>query len=220
MSEIGDAVSWTERLEKMYVASGEKAYGLSVLHKRAEAEFSYKKTFIELPVIIGSAVIGFLNAGSTSMFDDQKIASVCLGVGSLIVGVLQTTNTYFGWAKRSEGHRIASIQYSKLFRFLNMEMALPRNERLPPNELFKQIKDTYDRLQEISPLIPPRIIAEFKRQYATQSTSVAVPEECNGLEKIEVFVDGVRSSSSAVTFSLTNPLHKREAPETPVATIE
>ena len=220
MSEIGDAVSWTERLEKMYSASGEKAHGLSLLHKRAEAEFSHKKTFIELPVIIGSAVIGFLNAASTSMFEDQKIASVCLGIGSLIVGVLQTTNTYFGWAKRSEGHRIASIQYAKLFRFLNMEMALPRNERLPPHELFKQIKDTYDRLQEISTLIPPQIVAEFKKQYATHSTSVAVPEECNGLEKIEVFVDGVRSSSSTATFSITNPLHKRETPETPASTIE
>ena len=39
MSEMGDAVSWTERLEKMYVSSGEKAYGLALLHKRAEAEF-------------------------------------------------------------------------------------------------------------------------------------------------------------------------------------
>lgn len=209
MSVIGEEVTWTERIEKVFVASGEKAYGLSLLHKRAEAEFAYKKTFIELPVIIGSGVIGFLNAGSTSMFNDQKVASVCLGVGSLIVGLLQTTNTYFGWAKRSEGHRIAAIQYSKLFRFLNMEMALPRNQRLGPAELFKQIKDTYDRLNEISPPIPGNIVQDFKKQY-TSHGEVAVPDECNGLEKIEVFVER--------PMSITNPLHKRESTEAPPST--
>jgi hypothetical protein len=111
-----------------------------------------------------------------------------LGIGSLAVGVLQTINTYFNWAKRAEGHRITAIQYSKLYRFLSIEMALPRHERMPPTELLKQTKETYDRLQEISPLIPPEVIREFRKKY-DRYKDISKPEETNGLEKIEVFVE-------------------------------
>lgn len=205
MSEL-EGVSWTDRLEEYFASSAEKAHCLSVLHKQAEALYSGRKTFIELPVIVGSAVIGFLNAGSTSMFDDPKIASIALGVGSLVVSVLQTINTYFSWSKRAEGHRIASIQYSRLYRFLSIEMSLPRGERLPPSDLLKQTKDTYDRLQEISPLLPAKILAEFRRKY-DKETDISKPEEANGLEKVIVYQE--------------NPMRLRRQeslglPETPV----
>ena len=185
MSEL-EGVSWTERLEEYFASSAEKAHCLSVLHKQSEALYSGRKTFIELPVIVGSAVIGFLNAGSTTMFQDPKIASVALGVGSLVVSVLQTINTYFSWSKRAEGHRIASIQYSRLYRFLSIEMSLPRGERLPPSDLLKQTKDTYDRLQEISPLLPTLVLGEFRKKY-DKETEISKPEEANGLERVLVY---------------------------------
>lgn len=185
MSEL-EGVSWTDRLEEFFVSSAEKAHCLSVLHKQSEALYSARKTFIDLPVIVGSAVIGFLNAGSTSMFEDPKIASIALGVGSLAVSVLQTINAYFAWAKRSEGHRIAAIQYSRLYRFLSIEMSLPREERLDPSVLLKQTRDTYDRLQEISPLLPPSILREFRAKY-DKETDISKPEEANGLEKVIVY---------------------------------
>ena len=187
MSEIGD-VSWTDKLEEFFASSGEKAHALSMLHKQAEALYSRRRNWIELPVIIGSAAIGFLNAGSMTMFGDPQVSSIALGVGSLAVGVLQTINTYFNWAKRAEGHRITSIQYSKVYRFLSIEVSLPRHERMSPTELLKQTKETYDRLQEISPLLPPEVIREFHKKYDKQD-DISKPEETNGLEKISVYIE-------------------------------
>lgn len=188
MSDIGDNITWNERLEEYFASSGEKAHCLGLMHKQAEALYSRRRNFIDLPVIIGSAAIGFLNAGSSTMFDDPKISSVALGVGSLLVGVLQTVNTYFNWSKRAEGHRISAIQYSKLYRFLSLEMSLPRNERISPTDLLKQTRDTYDRLQEISPILPPEILDAFKKKYENDK-EISKPEEANGLEKIEVYND-------------------------------
>lgn len=197
MSEIGD-VSWNDRLEQYFASSGEKAHCLSMLHKHAEALYSRRRNFIDLPVIIGSGVIGFLNAGSSTMFEDPKISSVALGVGSLVVGILQTINTYFNWAKRAEGHRISSIQYSKLYRFLSIEMSLPRDERMSPADLLKQTKDTYDRLQEISPMLPPEVIHDFKKKFGKE-TEISKPEEANGLEKIEVYVENPLRRPKSIT---------------------
>ena len=222
MSEL-EGVSWTERLEEYFASSAEKAHCLSVLHKQAESLYSGRKTFIELPVIVGSAVIGFLNAGSTTMFQDPKIASIALGVGSLVVSVLQTINTYFSWSKRAEGHRIASIQYSRLYRFLSIEMSLPRGERLPPSDLLKQTKDTYDRLQEISPLLPVKVLREFRAKY-DKETEISKPEEANGLERVLVYQEnpmrlrrqeslGLPESPAARPLS-SDALPLRDAPDT------
>jgi len=195
MSEFTETIDWTPLQEEYFSSSGEKAHCLCLLHKKSESMFSNRKNFIELPVIIGSGLIGFLNAGSSSMFPDARVSSVALGVGSLVVGILQTVNTYFGWARRCEAHKIASIQYGKLYRFLKVEMSLPRNQRMMPNELLKKVKDDYDRLSEISPLIPEEVINEFKKKFGDERyKDISKPEETNGLEKIVVYDNPVRSS--------------------------
>ena len=67
-------------------------------------------------------------------------------------------------------------------------MSLPREERLPPRDLLKYTKDQYDRLQEISPLIPQSIMTLFKSKFSS-ITNIAVPEETNGLHKIDIYKD-------------------------------
>ena len=204
MTEIVGEVSWNERLEEYFASSGEKAHCLSMLHKQSESLYSYRRTFIELPVIVGSGLIGFLNAGSSSMFSDARMSSIALGVGSLVVSILQTINAYFNWSKRAEGHRIAAIQYGKLYRLLSLEMSLPRNERASPTDLLKSTKDTYDRLQEISPLLPSEVLNDFKKKYNNEKyKDISKPEESNGLEKIEVFIENpMRKQPSSASLSI------------------
>jgi len=180
------SIHWTEMLEEYFASTGEKAHCLSWCHKQAEAMYSKRKTWIDLPVIVISGVTGFLSAGSTTMFDDPKTSSVALGVASLFVSVLNTAGSYYGWAKRSEGHRISAIHYARLYRFISVELSLPRDERMDPANFLKYVKDQYDRLQEISPLLPPEVIADFSKKFANEK-EISKPEEANGLEKITVF---------------------------------
>ena len=67
-TDIGQNVSWTITLEDYFAQTGEKANGLSIMHKRAESIFARRKTYIDLPVIVGSGAVAFLNAGSSSLF--------------------------------------------------------------------------------------------------------------------------------------------------------
>lgn len=186
--EISPTISWTNRLEEYFASTGEKASGLAWVHKKSEAMYSNRKTYIDLPVIIGSGVIAFLNAGSQSLFEDPKISSVALGVGSLFMGILNSVGTYFGWAKRAEGHRISAIHYAKLYRFITVELSLPRVERMSPHDLLKYVKDQYDRLSEISPMVPEIIIHEFQKKFKNQK-DISKPEEANGIHKIDIYRD-------------------------------
>jgi hypothetical protein len=105
---------------------------------------------------------------------------------SLFVALLSATQTYFKWSARAEAHRIAAIQWSRLYRHLSIEMNLPRNERKQPEDLLKDTQQTYDRLQEISPLIPSDVLDQFKTTFS-KATDISKPEEANGLEKIVVY---------------------------------
>lgn len=195
-------------LEEYFASTGEKAHCLSWCHKRAEQLYSNRRTWIDLPVIVISAVTGFLSAGSTSLFEDARASSVALGVCSLFVSVLNTAGSYYGWAKRSEGHRISAIHYARLYRGITVELSLPRDERSKPQEFLKYVKDQYDRLQEISPLVPPEIITEFQTKFSAYK-DISKPEEANGLEKITVY------NGNVLTSETRTPVIKLRSPPTP-----
>ena len=224
----GTEIHWTVKLEEYFASTGEKAHCLSWVHKRSEGLYSSRRNWIDLPVIVGSGVIAFLNAGSSSMFDDPRVSSVALGIGSLCVGILNTMGTYFGWAKRAEGHRISAIHYSKLYRFITVELSLPREERMNPHDFLKYVKDQYDRLQEISPMVPQKVIYEFQKKFKNE-TEISKPEEANGLEKITIYrradeeeeeIARLGKPVSAtptpkVAFTVTNPMHSHKKEEKP-----
>jgi hypothetical protein len=189
--ELSSNITWSEKLEKYFVSTAERAYCLSWLHKKSEGMYSRRKTFIDLPVIVLSGVIAFLNAGSSSLFaDDTKLSSISLGIGSLFVSILNTVGSYFSWSKRAENHRLSAIHYNKLYRFINIELHLPRKERIRCSDLLKMVKESYDRLLETSPAIPDEIIAEFKKRFSIEKyESISKPEEANGLEGVSVYGD-------------------------------
>jgi hypothetical protein len=185
-ADKGPLITWHHSLEDYFRETGEKANCLAWCHKRAEELYDGRKTFIDLPVIVLSAVTGFLSVGSQQIFQGWAYTPVVLGVSSLFVSVLNTVGSYFGWAKRQEGHRISSIQYSRLYRFLSVELGLPRSERQTPTALLKYVRDQIDRLQEISPLIPPEILLVFTSKFG-KVEDIAKPEEANGLERITIY---------------------------------
>lgn len=187
MDNTTKKIEWSENLEKYFKEMGERSYCYSYLHKKCENHFSYTTTFLDLPVIILSTIAGTLSIGGTSFWgkENEHNGSLAVGLMSLSVGVMNTINTYFGFSKRAENHRLSHIQYGKLFRFISIELSLPRNERIMPFDLLKMCRDTYERLQEISPLIPQKILDDFKSRF--KGYTVSKPAEANGLEEIVIY---------------------------------
>jgi hypothetical protein len=207
-AEDGKEIQWTDDLEAYFASTGERASCLSWLHKKSESLYSKRRTYIDLPVIVLSSVIGFCTVGSSSLFaGNEQLASIVLGTSSLFVSVLNTTGSYFGWAKRAEGHRLSSIYYGKLYRFISVELTLPREERLTANEFLKYVKEQYDRLAETSPMVPSNIINMFKKRFNKEKyAEVAKPEETNGLHKIKI-VNPIRPARPRISSSNPPSLH-------------
>ena len=189
-SELPTNISWTRRIEQYMAATGERAHCLSWAHQRAENMYAMRRTFIDLPVIAVSSMIGFLSVGQGTIWpnDIERVPDVVLGAFSLCVSVLNTVGAYFAWAKKTEGHRIAGLHYAKLYRFISVEMALPRDERTPVHEFLKYCKEQYDRLAETSPALPDCVIKQFVKKFNKDALhEISVPEQMNGLESIHVY---------------------------------
>lgn len=188
MSEIAGDIEWTENLEGYFKSVGERCYGLAWLHKQSEARYARLRNYTDLPVIILGVLNAAASVGSGTMFDDPKWASIGVGAVALIGSIISAVSSYFKWAARAEGHRIASIQYGKLNRWASVQMRLPREERLTAIECLRYCKQEYDRLQEGSPLVPPEVVREFQIKFSNNKyVDISKPTEANGLEAIEVF---------------------------------
>lgn len=187
MAELERKITWHTRLEEYFAQTGERAHCLGWLHAKSEEVFSARTGWIDLPVIILGTLNGAISVGSDSLFGTAQYASVGVGIVALLTAILTTIGTYFAWAKRAEGHRISSINYSKLYRFLSVEMSLPRHERMTPDDLLKYTKEQYDRLAEVSPLVPPKVIQLFKDRFGGEKyAEISKPEITNGLHPIDI----------------------------------
>lgn len=194
MDQMGDQeITWNSQLEQIISDEGERSLCFQWLHIKSEKLFSRLSTYLTLPVIILSTVAGSASIGSQSLFTDAQAANIIIGCISLSVATLNTVGSYFGWTKRSESHRIASLTYGKVYRFILIELALPRHQRMSPKDMLKVVREQCDRLQEMSPQIPDVVIAEFKRKFGESTPDVKKPEITNGLDPIIVHSTGAET---------------------------
>ena len=200
-------IHWSTPLEELVASEGEKARGLAWLNQRAETYYAHRANAIAIPVIILSTLAGTASVGSTSLFGSEtQISSIVIGLVSIGVGILNTISSYFSWARKAEAHRIAFLQYSKLFSIIRIEMSLPRTERQEPESLLKQIRDSMERLAETTPSPPPSILAEFNNHFKDEDKSISRPTEVNGLQKISIYRSvSIPTQMNDVKVEIKNP---------------
>jgi len=188
MDETPTSVSWNSQLELILSQEGERALCYSWLHNNSQKRYTRMDTYITLPTILLSTLSGSASIGSASMFPGLTgTASLAIGFLSLSVGVLNTVSSYFGWGKRSESHKSAAMTYSKIHRFIMIELSLPRSERMAAKDMLKVIRDQLDRLMETSPQIPDPIIELFRQKFYSTTPNITKPEITNGLDPIHVY---------------------------------
>lgn len=181
-------LQYNAHLEDIIASEAEKALVLRWLHNAAEHRYSKFNTWITLPVITISTLAGTASIGSQTLFGpDAPAAPVLIGLMSLLVSILNVIASFFGWAKRAEGHRISSINYGKMHRWISIELALPREQRVPAKHFLKEIRQQIDRMNETSPQVPVEVIAQFRLRVKDLKSNVSLPEICDEIHCVEVY---------------------------------
>jgi hypothetical protein len=205
-------IEWSTQLEDILAQEGERCRGLAWLHIRAEALTAKYNTYVQVPVIVLSTLAGTASVGSATLFGGGPASSIAIGLVSIGVGILNTLGGFFAFAKRTEAHRIAHLNYSKLSSKISIELSLPRDERMLAEPFLVNIREIMERMAETTPMCPEQVIAEFNSKFKGQSESdpgIALPVETNGLHKITIFrgrthvETPVEDSRSAISIRVT-----------------
>lgn len=214
-------IHWSEQLENLISAEGERCRGYAYLHQQCEQIYNKKNNYISIPVIILSTLTGATSMSSSSLFgDDTKISSIVIGLVSITVGILQTLSSFYQYAKKAESHHIAYLHYSKLFNSVAVELSLPREERLPVDQTLSNLRQTMERLAETTPSPPISVLEEFNKRFKDEPKEIARPVETNGLQKlyiyrpnplkkIELVVENERSNQSPTSVQEPNGERRR-----------
>ena len=183
-------IHWNSQLEKIISDEGERALCYSWLHDKSEERYRQFNNYITLPTIVGSTIAGTAAIGSKTLFGDSWYGNLGIGLLSLTVAVFNTVSTHFGWAVRAEAHRGARVDYSKIHRFIMIELALPRTERTNANNMLKMVREQLDNLLATTPQIPQEIIKAFNDKFEGKSDDISKPGITNGLDPINVYKAG------------------------------
>lgn len=81
-----------------------------------------------------------------------------------------------------EAHSVMSIQYSKFYRNIDMELSLDVEHRTDALDFVQKQRIEYDRLLDEAPDIPYRTICEFNKEFPDKENK---PDVCNGLSVID-----------------------------------
>lgn len=174
---MNSQIDYTDELEDILKKESEISESMSILHKKCYSKFNKFSVFINIPVIVFSAFVGFLSP--LTLFDNQAIFLGCI---SILIGILKTLDSYFDYTKRSETHRIIGLNYLKISKFIQIQLSLERQYRISANDLLDLIINDLANLRDQEPAITKDVIRDFNEQYKNETT--AKPPICNGLTNV------------------------------------
>lgn len=159
--------SWKNEQEIILKKWADKSLCYKIMHERSYKKYWGLNAWFNIPVIIISTITGTGNFASGSFGNKSIYITFIIGGFNLFAGILATIATYTGVAQRLEAHRFSSIAWDKFSRKLQIELAKTRLERVKAKDFFKQASEEYDRLIEMSPILPNDIIRWFSNMIET-----------------------------------------------------
>lgn len=182
---MNNIISYSDDFEDLLKDEAEKSEAMCILHNNAYLKFYKISIGLNIPVIVISSIIGFMSP--LSLFPEQPIFLGALSIG---VAILKTVDNYFDISKRCETHRLMANAYSRVSKWIQLQLSLERECRVNAKDLFDIISNEMQNIREAEPLIPDDVIEEFKKKYKDEKTSK--PSITNGLTDIKINKNSIK----------------------------
>ena len=167
---------WKDEQENIVRKWADKALCLKMMHERSYKRFWCLNAWFNIPVIIISTLTGTGNFASGSFGSMSQFIIFIFGAFNIFSGILATIATYTGVAQKVEAHRYCSISWDKFARKIQIEVAKSRADRVDAKDFIKHCAEEYDRLIEMSPILPNDIIRWFNNMIETGEIDVDLNE--------------------------------------------
>jgi hypothetical protein len=128
---------------------------LSSKFKRYYEIYKKKQARFKIPAIIISSITGLTSLG-TSTFPQESQQWIAIGVGatSLFIAILNSIESYMKIGETMSGCLQASMSLQKLKESIDLELAVPADDRNDPGIIFlRECYSKYEKIIELAPSI-------------------------------------------------------------------
>jgi len=178
---------WKEEEELLLRQWADKAQCYQWMHMRSHEIYRWKNGLYTIPVIIISTITGTANFALDRFGEDlQKYMTMGIGSLSILAGIISTVSQFLKIAELNESHRVAGLSWGKFYRNIKTELSRHPLDRFGPLEFIKMSKEEYNRLVDISPFMPKKVITNFNNKFK-KNLDLTKPEICDILSATQIF---------------------------------
>ena len=185
--KINNREFWKEEEEQILRDWADKAQCYELMHAKSHDIFNYRNTLFVIPVIIISTITGTANFAQDRVPESsQAIFVMVVGAFNILAAIISTIAQYLKISELNESHRVGTLQWGKFYRNIRTELAKHPLDRVPPTNMLSMCKEEFDRLLEIYPDIPKKVIDEFNLKFKHKK-GISKPEICDVIEATTVY---------------------------------
>jgi hypothetical protein len=173
-----NADSWSDHMEDLLKAWGEKAAGLRFMHNNAAGSWKALGNKLTMWGIGVTTIVSTVSLTTTSVEDDYTKNVIMYAVGGVGVfaTLIQSAKKFYNSEEKAANHSASAKQFGSFYRYMTLQMGMAREDRVPADELSAWSLKEFERLQQDAPPLGGGPIAAFKKNF--KLSDQAVPDVC------------------------------------------
>ena len=177
---------WNLNNETLLKQWGEKAAGLRYMHNLSAKNWKQFSEYITISSIIITTLASGLTLISSNIKNNQSqvIIIYISSFISILSSFLQSFKKFYIAEEKAADHQLIAKQFGSLYRNLEMQLNISRENRQPVIILCKWALKEYERLQKEAPLIDTKIIDKFKNTF--EKSKQTFPDIANSDYSIKI----------------------------------
>ena len=179
---------WHESVEKLLQKYADESQIREAIHRRAFYYYQKAQTAFQLPIIIISAISGSLQFLSKSFPDYENAIITTTATLSIGTSIISSIMTYLKLGESKKSNETAQIEWMNFYNHVRYQLSLSRELRDDPQKFLEDVKQNYQRLYEISPIVPSQFISKVKKRVQSSATEqFSIPMYLNGFHHTPVW---------------------------------
>jgi len=163
LRKMQNASSWSDHMEELMKAWGEKAAGLRWIHSKDAGHwkgFADKLTMwgILLTTVASTAAV------ATADLNSPPVTYTIGGIG-MVATLIQSVKKFYNAEEKAADHGAVAKQFGSFYRYMTLQMGMGREDRKPADALSEWALTEYERLQQESPNVSGGAVAAFHAKF-------------------------------------------------------
>ena len=196
-------MDWHESVERLLQKYCDEAQVREALHRKAYYWYKRSLTCFQLPIIIMSALSGSFQFLSKSFPQFESTIVTCTASVSITVSIVSAVMTYLKLGEQKTKNEVSQVAWQNFYNTVSHQLNLARELRQDPEAFLEEVKKSYDRLFEISPICNRGFILDIRRRVMKNSTpEFQIPCYLNGFRHTHVWGDAFEDNTESLSIEM------------------